>query len=381
MIKILVILGTRPEAIKLAPIVRALCARPEEFHTIVGVTGQHNEILHPILAGFHIRPDFNLCAMKRNQTLADLTAAVLKKLGRILPDLQPDMMLVQGDTTTAFAAALTAFYQKIPIGHVEAGLRTDHKYRPFPEEINRRLTDQMCDVFFAPTEVSRNNLLKEGVPARHVYVTGNTVVDALLEILSLNQRPIIDRRWKPGEKMVLITVHRRESFGKPLQNIFEAIRRLSMIYPRVHFVYPVHPNPQVRTTAYETLSNRNNIHLIAPVDYISFVQLMNQSHFILTDSGGIQEEAPTLKKPVLILREETERPEVVAAGGAKLVGTHPQRIILETSKLLEDPPLYERMSQIRNPYGEGLAARKIVDILEAVLGKEHRWNNRTRVAS
>jgi len=362
--KILTIFGTRPEAIKLAPIVRELSRYPKAFKSIVGVTGQHDKLLKQVLSLFDIHPSFNLKVMQKNQHLTKLTASILMKIGRMLEDVRPDIILIQGDTTTVFATALAAFYQKIMIGHVEAGLRTEDKYQPFPEEINRRLTDHMSDIFFAPTEVNRLNLLKNGIPNGQIYVTGNTVVDALLKICSSKDVPKIKGLADINKKMVLITAHRRENFGEPLKNIFEAIRKIAEIYEGIQFIYPVHPNPNVYSPAHNILSGLENMHLIAPVNYLSFVYLMKKAYLILSDSGGVQEEAPTLKKPLLVLRNKTERPEVIEAGGAKLVGTDQSKIISEVTRLIEDKDYYNKMTNIVNPYGDGTAAKKIVKVLQ-----------------
>jgi len=366
--KIMTIFGTRPEAIKLAPVVRELARHPDEFDSIVGVTGQHDELLTQVLQLFDIRPRFNLKVMQANQGLSDLTAVILKHLGAIFKDLRPDLLLIQGDTTTVFAAALAAFYQKIRIGHVEAGLRTEDKYQPYPEEINRRLTDQMSDLFFAPTAVSRDNLLGDGIAPEKIHITGNTVVDALHSILR-SRHP--DPAVRGDRKMILITAHRRENFGRPLENILSALRKLSDTYPEVDFVFPVHPNPNIGEPVRRRLGDAANIRLLPPLDYMSFVDLMERAYVILTDSGGVQEEAPTLAKPVLILRQKTERPEVVCAGGARLVGTDPGTIVQEVSRLLQDPARYRSMARAPNPYGDGTAAKKIVRIIADYLGRDH----------
>ena len=362
--KILTIFGTRPEAIKLAPVIKELSKSKDRLESIVGVTGQHDKLLKQVLDIFKIRPSFNLNVMRKNQNLTDLTASILKKMGKILDDIKPDLVLVQGDTTTVFTTALAAFYRKIMIGHVEAGLRTEDKYQPFPEEINRRLADQVSDLFFAPTEGNMANLVKSGIPTEQIYVTGNTVVDALLEIASSDHSPSIRGLKDIPEKMILITAHRRENFGEPFKNVFKALQDLAQIYKDFHFVYPVHPNPNVHDLAYHMLSGIENIYLIKPVDYLSFIYLMKKSHIVLTDSGGIQEEAPTLNKPVLILREKTERGEILDAGGAILVGTNREKIIEETVKLISNVQHYTQMSHIKNPFGDGNASQKIVQILK-----------------
>jgi UDP-N-acetylglucosamine 2-epimerase (non-hydrolysing) len=363
MIKILTIFGTRPEAIKLAPVVYEIAKFPDKFESIVGVTGQHETLLKQVLDIFHITPSFNLKVMKPNQSLDELTISIISDFGKILNEIKPDMILVQGDTTTVFAASLTAFYKKIQIGHIEAGMRTGDKYNPFPEEMNRCLTDQLSDLYFAPTEKNRQNLLLEGFSDDKIFITGNTVVDALNHIISSKQhiKPELEK-YHEG-KMILLTTHRRENFGKPLENIFLAIRQLAEMYQDLQFVFPAHPNPNVLNTAEKMFANLDNFHRIPPVDYLTFVNLMKRSLIILSDSGGVQEEAPSLNKPVLILREKTERPEVVEAGGAILVGTNPEKIILEFNKLMDDQRHYKKMTSIQNPYGNGDAAMKTVKVL------------------
>jgi UDP-N-acetylglucosamine 2-epimerase (non-hydrolysing) len=363
--KVITIFGTRPEAIKLAPVIKELEGRKNHFKSMVLVTGQHDELLEQMLTVFQIKPDHNLRVMQDNQTLAALTSRLLEGIDGMMKEYRPDVILVQGDTTTVFAATLAAFYNRISIGHVEAGLRTDDKYQPFPEEINRRLTDQMADLAFAPTETAKRNLLKAGIPGRRIFVTGNTVIDALLQVSAMDKRPSIESVPSLRDRMVLITAHRRENFGRPFMNVFGAVRKLALEMENVSFVYPVHPNPNVFNMAHEMLSRLPNVHLIKPVGYLDFVWLMRRAHIILTDSGGIQEEAPSLNKPVLILRNKTERPEIVKAGGAKLVGTSPAKICREVRRLMTDPVYYREMSDIVNPYGDGTAAIKIIDILEA----------------
>jgi UDP-N-acetylglucosamine 2-epimerase (non-hydrolysing) len=305
--------------------------------------------------------------MQPKQSLADLTAAVLAALNVKLEEIKPDLILIQGDTTTVFTSALAAYYQKIKIGHVEAGLRTGDKYHPFPEEANRVLTDQLSDLCFAPTEINRHNLLQCGIPTDRIYVTGNTIIDALQTILA---HPFMESRLNSisfNGKMILVTAHRRESFGKPLRDIFEAIRQLAQMHPDILFVYPVHPNPQVKEPAYALLNNVPNVKLTAPLNYLEFVSCMQKAYLILTDSGGVQEEAPALHKPVLVLRHKTERPEVVMAGGAKLIGTNRMRIIAEVEDLMQNDEAYNRMANSINPYGDGTASNKIVNILQQAL--------------
>lgn len=365
--RILTIFGTRPEAIKLAPVIKELALHPGDFESIVGVTGQHDDLLNQALDLFKITPHFNLSVMKKDQGLTDLTASILQGTERILGETRPDMLLVQGDTTTVFGAALAAFYQKIRIGHVEAGLRTQDTHQPFPEEINRRLTDHMSDALFAPTEFNRQNLIREGIPGHRIFVTGNTVIDALMEICKWDSPPGMEGLPVIPGKMVLLTVHRREHFGEPIKNVFRAILRLADLHTEIQFVYPVHPNPNVRETAHQMLSGVKNVHLIPPMDYFTFVQLMKKAFLILTDSGGIQEEAPALGKPVLILRDKTERPEIIKAGGAKLVGTDTTDIVEAFNRMIADQALYQTMSSVRNLYGDGTSAKRIVSILKEIL--------------
>ena len=368
MLKVLTVFGTRPEAIKLAPVLLEFRRHPE-IDSRICVTAQHREMLDPFLKLFDIHPDYDLDIMRPNQTLFDITIRALDGLKRVLEAEQPDFVLVQGDTTSAFAAALAAFYQKIPIGHVEAGLRTFDKYHPFPEEINRRLISHLADLHFAPTLKAQANLLAEGIPPNKIFVTGNTVVDAILLILErtkgLNLLPTGLSELSPNRKLILVTAHRRESFGQGLENICLALRRIVEEAPDVEIVYPVHMNPNVRTVVTKALKGVERVHLLEPMDYVAFVHLMARSYLILTDSGGIQEEAPTLKKPVLVLRETTERPEVLDVGAAKLVGTDPERIVTETLRLIRDSWEYERMAHAGNPFGDGRAAQRIVQILIA----------------
>jgi UDP-N-acetylglucosamine 2-epimerase (non-hydrolysing) len=381
--KILTIFGTRPEAIKLAPVVKALEKYPDQFHSSVCVTAQHREMLDQVLDLFDIHPDHDLNIMKPKQDLYGVTSEVLLKLKDILQEVRPDLILVQGDTTTAFAASLAAFYERIKIGHVEAGLRTHDKFKPFPEEINRRLTTVLADYHFAPTEKARLNLLKDGIPPDRIYVTGNTVIDALFLILKKQSAPEEQKRMEDYflntfglsmdcQRLILVTAHRRESFGEGFENICRALKEIALRNPDVKIVYPVHLNPNVQEPVHRIIGNMGRIHLIEPLEYESFVYLMNSAYLILTDSGGIQEEAPSLGKPVLVLREVTERPEAVEAGTAKLVGTQLEKIISETQKLLDHPEEYQRMANIRNPYGDGESSEHIVRILSQIDGKgEH----------
>lgn len=363
----LVICGTRPEGIKLAPVVHAL-NRHGGFRTTLCVTGQHREMLDPILRFFSLTPDFDLALMKPGQTLFDVTANAMARLKPVFDEVKPEVVVVQGDTTTALAGALSGFYEKVKVAHVEAGLRTHDKYSPFPEEMNRVLITRLADYHFAPTETARAMLEAEKV-TQGVHVTGNTVTDALLAARSLvdaNHARNFATDYgflNPQRRMVLVTGHRRESFGAPFENICRAIKTLATRFEDVEFVYPVHLNPNVRAPVDRILTGVPRVHLIEPVDYPRLVYLLSRSNFVLTDSGGIQEEAPTLGKPVLVMREVTERPEGIAAGCAILVGTDEQRIVTEATTLLTDPAAYARMAQAQNPYGDGHAAERIAKLL------------------
>jgi len=365
MIKVLTVLGTRPEAIKLAPVIKELERHSDKFISRVCVTAQHREMLDPFLQLFDIKPDWDLDIMKPNQSLFDVTVSVLSKLRPILEQENPDIVLVQGDTTTAFVAALAAFYLKIKIGHVEAGLRTADKYNPFPEEINRRLISHLADLHFAPTQRATANLLGEAIDESSVFVTGNTVIDALFMILegTEGQNLLADLPLQPNHKLILVTAHRRESFGEGLISICQALIEIIRRVPNVEVVYPVHLNPNVRSAVERYLTGVDRIHLIEPLDYVSFVHLMNQAYLILTDSGGIQEEASSLGKPVLVLRKVSERPEAIEAGAAKVVGTDAKSIVEETLLLLEDEREYSKMANASNPFGDGHAAERIVKII------------------
>lgn len=379
--KILSIIGTRPEGIKMAPVIRELSFHRDRFESLVAVTGQHDELLKQVLDLFSIRPDFDLAAMKPNQDLCELAARVLTGIRRILLETEPDFILVQGDTATVFAASIAAFYKRVKIGHVEAGLRTYDKSEPFPEEMHRLLTDQISDLLFAPTDGNRRNLLAEGLPDEKIHVTGNTIVDALLEISASACPPSLSDLSELEEPFVLITAHRRENFGAPFQKIFHAIRKLAELHPHVQFVYPVHPNPNVRSAAFQSLSGRKNIRLIQPLDYLSFLHLMKKCRMIMSDSGGVQEEAPSFHKPLLVLRDKTERPELIEAGGAKLVGCDQELIVREAGRLLQDKEYYRSMSNITNPFGDGTASRKIVNILRHALPEENTWKAWNWIAS
>lgn len=366
-LKVMSVIGTRPEAIKMAPVINALKNYSEEVESVVCVTAQHREMLDQALTIFGIVPDYDLNLMKPNQSLSVLTANILIALDEVITIEKPDWVLVQGDTTTAMVASLVAYYHRIKVGHVEAGLRTYDKFQPFPEEINRRMADILADAYFAPTQNSRRNLLEEGVPAESIVVTGNSVVDALMMISQrLAGRSLDSHISSPmnDRLLILVTVHRRESFGKPLEDVCKALARLALSYQdKIRIVYPVHLNPNVRKTVYEILNGIPNISLIEPVNYEELVGLMSKAYLILTDSGGIQEEAPSLHKPVLVLRDVTERPEAVDAGAAKLIGTETDRIYSETKCLIEEPERYCQMSNAGNPYGDGQAGQRIVQFL------------------
>ncbi len=362
-LKVLTVFGTRPEAIKMAPVVQALQAHPDEFESVLCVTAQHREMLDQVLHLFQLKPDVDLNLMQPNQDLYDLTSRVLLGMRDVLATHQPDVVLVHGDTTTTMATSLAAFYAKIPVGHIEAGLRTFDKYYPFPEEINRVITDSIATLFFAPTERSRQNLLNSGVPDEAIILTGNTVIDALFYTLQKTQDTLLPWSPDPHKRMILVTVHRRENFGSPLIEICEALQTIVDSHPDVELVLPVHPNPNVRSTVQAMLNNRPRIHLIEPLEYAPFCQLMSRSHLILTDSGGIQEEAPSLQKPVLVLRDETERPEAVEMGTVKLIGPHRDKLIAEVHRLLTDKTAYDQMAKAVNPYGDGQAAERTLDAL------------------
>lgn len=378
----MLVFGTRPEAIKMAPLVKEFQKYPDKFETIVCVTGQHREMLDQVLHIFDIRPDYDLNIMKQGQDLYDVTARVLTGMRDVLKEILPDVVLVHGDTTTSTAAALAAFYQQIPVGHVEAGLRTHNIYSPWPEEMNRQITGRIATYHFAPTPLSEQNLLAEGVKDEYIHVTGNTVIDALYMVVDrikndkeldaelgnlLKQAGYDINRLVGGKKLVLITGHRRENFGDGFINMCKAIKDLTKKYLDVDFVYPMHLNPNVRKPIHEVfgedLSNLGNMFFIEPLEYLSFVYLMEKSSIVLTDSGGIQEEAPGLGKPVLVMRDTTERPEALEAGTVKLVGTNYDKIVAEVSALLENQEYYERMSKAVNPYGDGLACGRIQKIL------------------
>ena len=365
-IKVLTIFGTRPEAIKMAPLVKEIEKNSDTLESVVCVTAQHRQMLDQVLELFDIKPDFDLNIMKENQNLWSLTSDVLLKTKEVIEQVKPDVVLAHGDTTTSMASALSAFYAKIPVGHVEAGLRTFDKYYPFPEEINRVFTDSICTYHFAPTEMSCQNLIKSQISSEHIYKTGNTVIDALLYTVKNYKEEVEGLKLNPDLKTILLTSHRRENFGEPIRNICRAILELISKYKDIEVVYPVHPNPNVRKPVYEILGEKERIHLIEPLEYAQFCTLMKKSHIILTDSGGVQEEAPSLGKPVLVLRDTTERPEAVEYGTVKLVGADTEKIIKTTSLLLDDEKEYKKMSEAINPYGDGLASKRIVDVLKSV---------------
>ena len=361
MIKVMTVFGTRPEAIKMCPLVKELKSR-QEVECIVCVTAQHREMLDQVLNVFKIKPEYDLNIMKPGQTLSDITSRVLKNLEEIIQKEKPNIVLVHGDTTTTFAGALAAYYCQTDIGHVEAGLRTWNKYSPYPEEMNRQMVGVLADLHFAPTEKSKNSLLSEGKKEENIFVTGNTVIDALSTTINQNySNEIID--WIGNDRLILLTAHRRENLGNPMRNMFKAIKRIVEETNDVKVVYPVHLNPQVKTVAEEVLGNNDKIKLINPLEVIDFHNFINKSYIILTDSGGIQEEAPSLGKPVLVLRDTTERPEGISAGTLKLAGTDEERIYNLTKELLTDQKEYEKMSKASNPYGDGKASKRIADII------------------
>lgn len=380
--KVMLVFGTRPEAIKMAPLAKEFQKHPDKFETIVCVTGQHRQMLDQVLEIFDIKPDYDLNIMKQGQDLYDVTARVLTGMRDVFTDIKPDVVLVHGDTTTSTAAAIASFYQQIPVGHVEAGLRTHNIYSPWPEEMNRQITGRIAEYNFAPTQLSHDNLIAEGIDDKHIIITGNTVIDTLYWVVDkmkhdgnlninlsnqLKDAGYDTDRLVNGRRMVLITGHRRENFGDGFINMCRAIKALTEKYPDIDFVYPMHLNPNVRKPIHEVfgddLSNLGNMFFIEPLEYLSFVYLMEKSTIVLTDSGGIQEEAPGLGKPVLVMRDTTERPEALSAGTVKLVGTDFDKIVGEVSALLDDAKHYDEMSHAVNPYGDGLACKRIVNYL------------------
>ncbi len=379
--KVMLIFGTRPEAIKMAPLVKALQARSDEFETIVTVTGQHRQMLDQVLHLFDIHPDYDLDIMKPGQDLYDVTARILTGMREVLAECKPDLVLVHGDTSTSTAAALSAFYAQIPVGHVEAGLRTGDIYSPWPEEMNRRITGRIATLHFSPTDMAAENLVKENVDRKDITITGNTVIDALHTVVEkIKSNPELSETLRADiaaigydtknilngdRRMVLITGHRRENFGEGFLNICRAIQRLSTAYPEIDFVYPMHLNPNVRRPIAEMFEGKNfpNVYFIEPLEYLPFVYMMMHSYLIITDSGGIQEEAPSLGKPVLVMREVTERPEALAAGTIRLVGTDADKIVGEAAKFIDDSVYYHANSLIANPYGDGKACQRIIDFI------------------
>ena len=360
--KVMVVFGTRPEAIKMCPVVKEL-RKSTDLKTVVCVTGQHRQMLDMVLDAFNVVPEYDLSVMKVRQSLFDVTTNILNSIKSVLKDEKPDLVLVHGDTTTTFATALSCFYLQIPVGHVEAGLRTFNIHSPYPEEFNRQAVSLLTRFNFAPTEIARNNLLSEGKKEETIYVTGNTAIDALKTTV-MEQYTHPELEWAKESRLVLITAHRRENLGKPMHNMFRAIHRVLSEHPDVKAIYPIHMNPVVRETAMEELGDDDRIHLIEPLDVIDFHNFMARCHIILTDSGGIQEEAPSLGKPVLVMRDTTERPEGIAAGTLKLVGTHEETIYEEFTRLLTDDDVYTAMAQAANPYGDGFASERIVKIIE-----------------
>ena len=361
--KIMLVFGTRPEAIKMCPLVNELKKR-KSIETVVCVTGQHRQMLDQVLEAFSVVPDYDLSIMKDKQTLFDVTVNILERIKTVLEEVKPDVVLVHGDTSTTFVTALACFYLQIPVGHVEAGLRTYNIYSPYPEEFNRQAVSIISQYNFAPTELSRQNLLKEGKNPESIYVTGNTAIDALKTTVRADYtHPELE--WADGSRLIMITAHRRENLGEPMRHMFKAIRRVMDEHPDVKAIYPIHMNPVVREIAQEYLGDDDRIHIIEPLDVLDFHNFLSRSYLILTDSGGIQEEAPSLGKPVLVMRDTTERPEGIAAGTLKLVGTEEETIYKEFSRLLSDKDEYEAMSKASKPYGDGHACERIADILDA----------------
>ncbi len=378
-IKVMTVFGTRPEAIKMAPVVLELAKYPDKITPVVAVTAQHRDMLDQVLNLFDIKPDHDLDIMAAGQTLFDITTKAMMGLDKVLTEEKPDIVLVHGDTTTTFAGALAAYYHQIPVGHVEAGLRTHNKYSPFPEEMNRKLTGSIADMHFAPTETAEANLLREATEVENIFVTGNTVIDALHHTVR-DDYEFTDELLKDidmdGKRIILVTTHRRENLGEPMRHVYKALRRLTEDLDNVEIVFPVHKNPKVREVVAEELGGLEKVHLIDPLDYEPFANLMNKASLILTDSGGVQEEAPALGKPVLVLRDTTERPEAVSAGTVKLIGTDCQRVYDEAKLLLTNSDEYTRMAESCNPYGDGQAARRIV---EAILYKFNMAESRPDV--
>ncbi|BDR60191.1 non-hydrolyzing UDP-N-acetylglucosamine 2-epimerase [Lactobacillus xylocopicola] len=358
-IKVMTVFGTRPEAIKMAPLVLKLKA-DDRFDEVTVVTAQHREMLDQVLEIFKIKPDYDFNIMKKNQSLEAITSKVMLDLSEVIKKEEPDMVLVHGDTTTSFAASLASFYEQRPIGHVEAGLRTWNKYSPFPEEMNRQMTDDLCDLYFAPTKLGKENLLKENHPAANIFVTGNTAIDALQQTVQADYHHDVLDLIKPGHKMILVTMHRRENQGEPMRRVFKVMKQVVDSHPDVEMVFPVHLSPKVQEVASEILGDDERIHLIAPLDVVDFHNLAKLSYFIMTDSGGVQEEAPALNKPVLVLRDTTERPDGVTAGTLRLVGTQTENVRSAMVELLENQAVYNQMANAKNPYGDGHASERII---------------------
>ena len=369
-LRLMTVFGTRPEAIKMCPLVLEMHKYPEYIEPIVAVTAQHREMLDQVLELFRIKPDYDLNIMASGQTLYDITTRALNGLKEVIEDVKPDMVLVHGDTTTTFAGALAAFYAQVPVGHVEAGLRTGNKYSPYPEEMNRKLTGSIADMHFAPTSTSKENLLKENVNPEAIMVTGNTVIDALQTTVKANYEfadAEFNKIFARGNRLILMTTHRRENLGEPMRNVYKALRKVLETHADVEAIFPVHKNPKVREIVQEELGGLERVHLVEPMDYEPFANLMGKVDIVLTDSGGIQEEAPALGKPVLVLRDTTERPEAVDAGTVKLVGTGYEDVLRETNLLLDDPAHYKKMAEAANPYGDGKACERII---RAILQKK-----------
>ena len=361
-IKVMTVFGTRPEAIKMAPLVLKL-KKDERFEEVTVVSAQHREMLDQVLDIFKIKPDYDFNIMHKNQTLEDITSKVMIDLSKVIKEEKPDVVLVHGDTTTSFSAGLSAFYQQTTLGHVEAGLRTWNKYSPFPEEMNRQMTDDLADLYFAPTELSKSNLIKENHKENHIFVTGNTAIDALEQTVQKDYHHAVLDEITPGNKVILVTMHRRENQGEPMRQVYKVMRQVIDSHSDVEIIYPVHLSPKVREVANEVLGGDPRIHLIEPLDVVDFHNLAKRSYFIMTDSGGVQEEAPSLGKPVLVLRDTTERPEGVKAGTLKLVGTQVDSVRENMLTLIEDKEAYDKMANAKNPYGDGHASERIMDAI------------------
>lgn len=374
-IKVMVVFGTRPEAIKMAPLVLQLKKQSEKFETMTVVTAQHRQMLDQVLQNFNIEPDIDLDIMGRSQTLTDITVKILNQLDKLLKEVKPDIILVHGDTTTTFATSLAAFYNQVRIGHVEAGLRTWEKYSPFPEEMNRQMTDAITDLYFAPTMQSKENLIKENHDEKNIFVTGNTAIDALKLTVQENYHHDVLEQIPSNHRLILVTMHRRENQGEPMRRVFRTLRQVVEAHDDVEVIYPVHLSPAVQEAAKEILSNHPQIHLIEPLDVVDFHNIAARSYFIMSDSGGVQEEAPSLGKPVLVLRDTTERPEGVTAGTLKLVGTESENIREAMETLLTDETVYHQMSQAGNPYGDGRASERIVEAIAYYFGYAARPKN------